>query len=74
MWPVALVAPFLFVLVNVTLLIATMGSGGAQLAVARLLYEMGRDDVIPQRFFGALSRRGTPFNNVLLSGVRLNQM
>jgi putrescine importer len=62
--------PFLFVLVNFTLLFATVGSGSAsQLAAARLLFGMGRDNVIPKRFFGALSRHGTPRNNVLFSGV-----
>ncbi|HEX6894458.1 MAG TPA: APC family permease [Bryobacteraceae bacterium] len=62
--------PFLFGLVNLTLLVATIGSGtAAQLGAARLLFGMGRDDVIPKRFFGALSRRGVPANNVLFSGV-----
>ncbi len=62
--------PFLFALVNVTLLVATIGSGtAAQLGAARLLFGMGRDDVIPKKFFGALSVRGVPANNVLFSGV-----
>lgn len=61
---------WLLQLVNFTLLVASVGSGmGAQLASARLLYSMGRDDVIPKRFFGALNARTqTPTNNVLLTG------
>jgi amino acid transporter len=62
---------FLFQLVNVTLLVATVGSGsGAQLGGARLLYAMGRDDVLPRRFFGYLDpRRSVPRNNLILAGV-----
>jgi amino acid transporter len=62
---------WLLQLVNFTLLVASVGSGmGAQLASARLLYSMGRDDVIPKRFFGALNpRTQTPTNNVLLTGA-----
>lgn len=62
---------WLLQLVNFTLLVASVGSGmGAQLASSRLLYSMGRDDVIPKRFFGALNARTqTPTNNVLLTGA-----
>lgn len=61
---------FLFGLLNFSLLIATIGSGsGSQLAAARLLFGMGRDNVIPRKFFGALSKDGIPRNNVLFSGV-----
>ena len=61
----------LFHLVNVTLLAATIGSGmGSQLAAARLLYGMGRDDAIPKRFFGAIEpKRGVPRNNVVFLGA-----
>jgi amino acid transporter len=61
----------LFQVVNATLLVATIGSGmGAQLAAARLLYGMGRDNTIPKRFFGAIeAKRGVPRNNVLFTGV-----
>lgn len=61
----------MFHLVNITLLVATIGSGsGAQLAAARLLYGMGRDNVIPQRLFGYIHpRTHTPSYNVLLTGV-----
>lgn len=63
--------PWLAHLVDfVTFLLASIGSGmSAQLASARLLYSMGRDEVLPRRFFGALSpRTQTPVNNVLLTG------
>lgn len=57
--------------VNLTLLIATMGSGmGAQLAAARLMYGMGRDNTLPRGFFAAVdSKHGIPRNNVLLVGA-----
>jgi amino acid transporter len=62
---------WLFQLVNFTLLIATIGSGsGAQLAAARLLYGMGRDNAIPRSFFGAIEpKRSIPRNNVILVGA-----
>jgi len=61
----------LFQVVNMTLLVATIGSGsGAQLAAARLLYGMGRDNALPKRFFGAIEpKRRIPRNNVLFTGV-----
>jgi putrescine importer len=62
---------FLFQLVNFTLLIATIGSGaGTQLAAARLLYGMGRDDALPRKFFGVIEpKRRIPRNNVVFVGV-----
>ena len=66
--------PWMFYLMNFTLLIATVGSSiGAQLGAVRLLYAMGRDDVIPRKFFGRLEPvRNTPRNNILLtSGLAL---
>lgn len=61
----------LFQVVNFTLLIATIGSGmGAQLAAARLLYGMGRDNAIPKSFFGAIEpKRRIPRNNVIFVGA-----
>ena len=61
----------LFHAINVTLLVATIGSGsGAQLSGARLLYGMGRDHAIPAGFFASLNpRTHVPANNVLLIGV-----
>jgi amino acid transporter len=61
----------LFQVIAVTLLVATIGSGGgAQLAGARLLYGMGRDNALPKPFFGALDPvRHIPRNNVILIGA-----
>jgi putrescine importer len=60
----------MFQVVNFTLLIATIGSGsGSQLAAARLLYGMGRDNAIPKSFFGVIDpKRSIPSNNVLFVG------
>jgi putrescine importer len=62
---------WLFMTVNLALLVATVGSGmGAQLGAGRLLYGMGRDDAIPRRFFAAVHpRTRIPGNNILLVGV-----
>lgn len=61
---------WLFSLINVTLLVATVGSGmGSQLGAARLLYGMGRGNAIPKSFFGAIEpKRRIPRNNVLFVG------
>jgi amino acid transporter len=63
--------PMLFALVNLTLLVATVGSGvGSQLAAARMLFGMGRDNAIPRSFFAAIDEAThIPRNNVLLSGA-----
>ena len=63
--------PVFFAVMNMTLLVANFGSGlASQLAAARLLFGMGRDNVIPSRFFGVLNpRTRIPQNNVLLGGV-----
>jgi amino acid transporter len=62
---------WLFHAINLTLIVATIGSGaGAQLSGARLLYGMGRDNAIPKRLFGALDpRKNIPANNVILIGA-----
>lgn len=62
---------WLFSLINITLLVATVGSGmGSQLGAARLLYGMGRGNAIPKSFFGALEpKRRIPRNNVLFVGL-----
>jgi len=53
------------------LILAAFGSaltGG--LGAARLLFGMGRDNVLPRRIFGYLSAQsGTPTNNILIIGV-----
>ncbi len=62
---------WLFHTVNLSLLIACIGSGvGAQLGAGRLLYGMGRDNAIPRRFFAAVNpRTRVPSNNIILVGV-----
>lgn len=62
---------WLFHAVNLTLLIATIGSGsGGQMAGARLLYGMGRDNVLPPAFFARIDAvRQVPAWNVLLIGA-----
>ncbi|MGB6482469.1 MAG: APC family permease [Candidatus Acidiferrales bacterium] len=59
---------FLFGLVNLTLLVANIGSGmSSQLGAARLLYGMGRSNALPRSFFGAIEPKNhVPRNNVLL--------
>jgi putrescine importer len=61
----------LFTVVNLALLLATVGSGMAsQLGAARLVYAMGRDGALPRRFFGEVdSRHRIPRNNVILIGA-----
>ena len=61
----------LFQVVNITLLVASIGSGmGAMLGAARLLYGMGRDNAIPKSFFGQIDAKShVPRNNVLLLGA-----
>ena len=61
----------LFLIVTVSLLIATIGSGmGAHLGAARLLYGMGSDNAIPRKFFAFVNPRSrVPSNNVILVGA-----
>ncbi len=61
----------LFQVLNLTLLVASIGSGsGGQLAGARLLYGMGRENALPTSFFGAIDEKShVPRNNVLLIGA-----
>jgi putrescine importer len=63
--------PWFFLVVNLTLLVANLGSGmGAQLGAARLLYGMGRSNALPKSFFGAIdAKRHIPLNNVIFVGV-----
>src|SRR5438270_3764867 len=62
---------FLFNAMGLILILAAFGSaltGG--LGAARLLFGMGRDNVLPRRIFGYLSAQsGTPTNNILIIGV-----
>jgi amino acid transporter len=61
----------LFQVINLTLLIANMGSGMAsQLAAGRLLYGMGRGNALPKRFFAAIEpRHRIPRNNIVAVGA-----
>jgi amino acid transporter len=63
-------APWMFVVIVVTLLVANGGSGtGALLGAARLLYGMGRSGALPPKFFGYVDpKRRVPRNNVWLVG------
>ena len=62
---------WLFHVLNLSLLIASIGSGaGAHLGAGRLLYGMGRDNAIPRSFFGAVNpRTRIPSNNIILVGA-----
>jgi len=55
---------------SIILLVGSIGSGiTGQLGAARLLYGMGRDNVIPQKIFGHLGEKSaTPSYNVLFIG------
>ena len=63
--------PWFFAVVNLTLLVANIGSGmGAHMGAARLLYGMGRSNALPKGFFGYIDpRRHIPRNNVILVGL-----
>src|SRR5215813_2382331 len=61
----------LFQAMALLLVVANVGSGmTTQVGAARLLFGMGRDDVIPRRFFGHLHPvRNTPNRNIWLIGI-----
>ena len=60
----------LFHMVNITLLVATIGSGmGAQMGAARVLYGMGSGGALPRAFAYVDAKRGIPSRNVLLCGA-----
>lgn len=61
----------LFQAMALLLVIANIGAGmTTQVGAARLLFGMGRDNVIPRRFFAYLSAaRNTPSRNILLIGL-----
>jgi amino acid transporter len=62
--------PWLFQAMAITLFVACVGSTlTAQLGAARLLYGMGRDNVLPKRAFGVLNRQGTPVFNIVFIAV-----
>jgi amino acid transporter len=61
----------LFVAFAVVLLVSSLACGLAGLlGAARLLYGMGRDNVLPKKIFGHLNaERGNPSYNVIIAGV-----
>jgi amino acid transporter len=63
--------PALFHAMGVIMVVACLGSGMAgQVGAARLLYGMGRENVLPRRVFGHLSpQTNIPNFNVLLIGA-----
>jgi len=63
--------PVLFNAMGGILIVAAFGSGlTGTLGAARLLFGMGRDGVLPRKFFGRLKPgTSTPVNNILLIGV-----
>jgi len=63
--------PILFNAMGAILIVAAFGSGlTGTLGAARLLFGMGRDGVLPKKFFGQLKPgTSTPSNNILLIGT-----
>jgi len=63
--------PWLFSAYGIMLLISSIACGLAgHVGAARLLYSMGRDDVLPKKIFGHISaRKGNPIYNVWIVGV-----
>jgi putrescine importer len=63
--------PLLFTAYGLVLLVSSLACGLAgHVGAARLLYSMGRDDVLPRRVFSHLSpRKGNPLYNELIVGV-----
>ncbi len=61
----------LFNAMTLTMIVACLGSGMAgQLGAAKLLYGMGKDNVLPKRFFGYLDKKSnSPVLNLLLIGL-----
>jgi putrescine importer len=63
--------PMLFAAYGIVLLVSSLACGLAgHVGAARLLYSMGRDDVLPKKIFGYLSpKRGNPVYNEWIVGI-----
>ncbi len=63
--------PALFNAMGVVLILAAFGSGlGGGLGAAKLLFGMGRDNVLPRKFFGYVTPgTSTPTYNIILIGL-----
>ena len=63
--------PLLFQALGLVLILATIGAGlTGQVGAARLLFGMGRDNVVPRRLFAYLDpKRNTPTRNIWLIGI-----
>lgn len=62
--------PWLLQAIAVVMAVACFGSGlTSQAGAARLLYGMGRDNVLPRAIFGRLDARQSPTFNICLIGV-----
>jgi amino acid transporter len=61
----------LFQALGITLILATLGAGlTGQVGAARLLFGMGRDNVLPRKLFAYLDpKRNTPTRNIWLIGI-----
>ena len=63
--------PLLFTAYGIMLLVSSIACGLAgHVGAARLLYSMGRDDVLPKKVFGYLSpKKANPIYNVWIVGI-----
>lgn len=65
----------LFNAMAVNLIVMSLACGlTGQLGAARLLFSMGRDNVLPRRPFGYLGRTNVPSANVLIVATNLPPM
>ena len=63
--------PLLFQALGIVLILAAVGAGlTGQVGAARLLFGMGRDNVVPRKLFAYLDpKRNTPTRNIWLIGI-----
>ena len=63
--------PLLFQALGIVLILACVGAGlTGQVGAARLLFGMGRDNVVPRKLFAYLDpKRNTPTRNIWLIGI-----